>query len=78
MQNMDLKMWNKLVDSTEGLEINLKVGKECELSVKGNFMAMAKVVGVILEKDSLESQEHDKNTIREFKNELDGLLEQIR
>ena len=77
MQNMDLKMWNKLVDSTEGLEINLKVGKECELSVKGNFMAMAKLVGLILEKESLESRERDTNSIQELRNELDEFLNQI-
>ena len=77
MQNMDLKMWNKLVDSTEGLEVSFKVGKECELSVKGNFMAMAKLVGLILEKESLESRERDTNSIQELRNELDEFLNQI-
>jgi len=77
MENMNLKMWNKLVDSAEGLEVSFKVGKECELNVKGNFMAMAKIVGVILEKESLESKEREKNTIQEWKEELDDILQQF-
>ena len=76
MRNVNLKMWNKLIDSAEGVEINLKVNKECELHVKGNFMMMAKVFGVILEHEALESEERDKGTIRDFKNELDELLNQ--
>lgn len=77
MKNMNLKMFNKLVDSAEGLEVSFKVGKECELNIKGNFMAMAKVVGIILEKESLESKERDMNSIKELQNELDEFLNKV-
>ena len=74
MKNVNLQLFNKLVDSTEGLEVNFKVGKECELNVKGNFMAIMKIVGVILEKESIESRERDIREMNDFKNELSELL----
>ena len=77
MENMNLKMFNKLVDSAEGLEVSFKVGKECELNVKGNFMAMAKVIGIILEKESLESKERNANSMQELQNELDEFLNKL-
>ena len=77
MENMNLKMFNKLVDSAEGLEVSFKVGKECELNVKGNFMAMAKVIGIILEKESLESKERNANSIQELQHELDEFLNKL-
>ena len=33
MKNLNLEIFNALVDSTEGLEVNFKVGKECELNI---------------------------------------------
>jgi hypothetical protein len=78
MENMNLKMWNKLIDSAEGLEVNLKVGKQCELNVKGNFVAIAKLYGIILEKESIESREREENNMKEFKSELGEYLNQVK
>ena len=78
MKNMNLKMWNKLIDSAEGVEVNLKIGKECELNVKGNFMAMAKIFGVAMEVQSIESKEDDKYSFRELRDELDEILLDIK
>ena len=77
MQNMNLKMFNKLVDSAEGLEVSFKIGKECELNVKGNFMAMAKVVGVILQAEEIESKERI-DIVPEWQTELEDILQQIK
>ena len=73
MKNLNLEIFNALVDSTEGLEVNFKVGKECELNVKGDFKAMAKLVGIVLEKESIENRERGKD-MEHFKSELDELL----
>ena len=73
MKNLNLEIFNALVDSTEGFEVNFKVGKECELNVKGDFKAMAKLVGIVLEKESIESRERGKD-MNNFKAELDELL----
>ena len=78
MKNMNLKMWNKLIDSAEGVEVNLKIGKECELNVKGNFMAMAKIFGVAMEAQSLESKEDDEYSFRELRDELDEILLDVK
>ena len=78
MKNMNLKMWNKLIDSAEGVEVNLKIGKECELNVKGNFMAMAKIFGVAMEAQSLESKKDDEDSFRELRNELDEILLDVK
>lgn len=78
MKNMNLKMWNKLIDSAEGVEVNLKIGKECELNVKGNFMAMAKIFGVAMEAQSLESKKDDEYSFRELRNELDEILLDVK
>ena len=78
MKNMNLKMWNKLIDSAEDVEVNLKIGKECELNVKGNFMAMAKIFGVAMEAQSLESKKDDEYSFRELRNELDEILLDIK
>ena len=60
MKNLNLEIFNALVDSTEGLEVNFKVGNECELNVKGDFKAMAKLVGIVLEKETIENREPEK------------------
>ena len=73
MKNLNLEIFNALVDSTEGLEVNFKVGKECELNVKGDFKAIAKLVGVVLEKESIESREREKG-MNNFKSEIDDLI----
>ena len=73
MKNLNLEILNALVDSTEGLEVNFKVGKECELNVKGDFKAMAKLVGIVLEKESIESREREKD-MNNFKSEIDDLI----
>ena len=78
MKNMNLRMWNKLIDSAEGVEVNLKIGKECELNVKGNFMAMAKIFGVAMEAQSLDSKKDDEYSFRELRNELDEILLDIK
>lgn len=74
MKNLNLALFNALVDSTEGLEVNFKVGKECELNVKGDFKAMAKLVGLVLEKESIESEQYDSRKMNELKTELDELI----
>ena len=74
MKNMNVQLFNELVNSAEGLEVNFKVGKECELNVKGNFMAMAKIVGIILEKEAIESRERSAQEINDCKQELNELL----
>ena len=74
MKNLNLEIFNALVDSTEGFEVNFKVGKECELNVKGDFKAMAKLVGIVLEKESIESRERETKDMEHFKSELDELL----
>ena len=73
MKNLNLEIFNALVDSTEGLEVNFKVGKECELNVKGDFKAIAKLVGIVLEKESIESRERGKG-MDNFKSEIDDLI----
>ena len=73
MKNLNLEIFNALVDSTEGFEVNFKVGKECELNVKGDFKAMAKLVGIVLEKESIESREREKD-MNNFKSEIDDLI----
>ena len=73
MKNLNLEIFNALVDSTEGLEVSFKVGKECELNVKGDFKAMAKLVGIVLEKESIESREREKD-MNNFKSEIDDLI----
>lgn len=78
MKNMNLRMWNKLIDSAEGTEVNLKIGKECELNVKGNFMAMAKIFGVVMEAQSLDSKKDDEYSFRELRNELDEILLDVK
>ena len=78
MKNMNLKMWNKLIDSAEGVEVNLKIGKECELNVKGNFMAMAKIFGVAMEAQSIKSKEDDEYSFRELRDELDEILLDVK
>ena len=73
MKNLNLEIFNAVVDSTEGLEVNFKVGKECELNVKGDFKAMVKLVGIVLEKESIESREREKD-MNNFKSEIDDLI----
>ena len=73
MKNLNLEIFNALVDSTEGLEFNFKVGKECELNFKGDFKAMAKLVGIVLEKESIEIRERGKD-MNNFKSEIDDLI----
>ena len=73
MKNLNLEIFNAVVDSTEGLEVNFKVGKECELNVKGDFKAMAKLVGIVLEKESIEIREREKD-MNNFKSEIDDLI----
>ena len=74
MKNLNLEIFNALVDSTEGLEVNFKVGKECELNIKGDFKAMVKLVGIVLEKESIESREHEKKDMDNFKSEIDDWI----
>ena len=73
MKNLNLEIFNALVESTEGLEVNFKVGKECELNIKGDFKAMVKLVGIVLEKESIESRERETK-MEYFKSEIDELL----
>ena len=75
MKNLNLEIFNALVDSTEGLEVNFKVGKECELNVKGDFKAMAKLIGLILGKESIEIRErNEKNDRNDLKSEIEDLI----
>ena len=75
MKNLNLALFNALVDSTEGLEVNFKVGKECELNVKGDFKSMAKLAGLILEKESIEIRErNEKNDRNDLKSEIEDLI----
>lgn len=43
----NLAMFVKLLDSMEGLTVNLKVGKESELIIKGDLVRILKVFGAI-------------------------------
>ena len=75
MKNLNLALFNALVDSAEGAEVNFKVGKECELNVKGDFKAMAKLIGLILEKESIEIRErNEKNDRNDLKSEIEDLI----
>ncbi len=74
MKNLNLAIFNALVESTEGLEVNFKVGKECELNIKGDFKAMVKLVGIVLEKESIESREREKKDMNNFKSEIDDWI----
>ena len=38
----------KLLDSLDGLQVNLKVGKESELIIKGDILKMVKVFGALV------------------------------
>ena len=78
MKNMNLKIWNKLIDSAEGVEVNLKIGKECELNLKGDFMAMAKIFGVVMEAQSLESKKDNEYSFKELRDELDEILLDVK
>lgn len=48
----------KLIDSAEGLTVDLKIGKESTLTIKGDFMAMAKLAVAMGQESDKES---DKN-----------------
>lgn len=61
----------KLIEATEGLTVNFKVGKESELVIKGDFVAMAKLVAAIAEEDSKESEKIHKKI--ELENEISRL-----
>ena len=74
MKNLNLEIFNAVVESTEGLEVNFKVGKECELNIKGDFKAMVKLVGIVLEKESIESREREKKDMNNFKSEIDDWI----
>ena len=74
MKNLNLEIFNALVESTEGLEVNFKVGKECELNIKGDFKAMVKLVGIVLEKESIESREREKKDMNNFESEIDDWI----
>ena len=74
MKNLNLALFNALVDSTEGFEANLKVGKECELNVKGDFKAMAKLIGIVFEKESIERERNEEKDMDNFKLEIDDLI----
>ena len=74
MENLNLALFNALVDSTEGLEVNFKVGKECNLSVKGDFKSMAKLVGLIFEKEAIEARERETKDLNNLKMEIDDLI----
>ena len=74
MKNLNLEIFNALVESTEGLEVNFKVGTECELNIKGDFKAMVKLVGIVLEKESIESREREKKDMDNFKSEIDDWI----
>ncbi len=43
----DLEMLIKLLDSMDGLTVNLKVGKESELIIKGDLLKIIKVCGAV-------------------------------
>ena len=74
MKNLNLALFNALVDSTEGAEVNFKVGKECELNVKGDFKAMAKLIGIVFEKESIERERNEEKDMDNFKLEIDDLI----
>ena len=61
----------KLIEATEGLTVNFKVGKESELVIKGDFIAMAKLGAALAEADSKESEKERK--IMELENEISRL-----
>jgi hypothetical protein len=58
MTNYELFM--KMIESMEGLDVSLKIGKESELIIKGDFMKMADAVGTILQAQSLDSETRHK------------------
>ena len=74
MKNLNLALFNALVDSTEGLEVNFKVGKECELNVKGDFKAMTKLIGIVLEKEAIERERNEEKDMDNFKSGIDDLI----
>ena len=74
MKNLNLEIFNAIVDSTEGLEVNFKVGKECELILKGDFKSMAKLAGLILEKEAIEARGRETKDLNNFKSEIDDLI----
>lgn len=51
-----LKKVLALIESTEGLEVNFKVGKESELTIKGDFKTMAKLAAEMAQLDSEQSK----------------------
>ena len=51
-----LKKVLALIESTEGLEVNFKVGKESELTIKGDFKTMAKLAAEMAKLDSEQSK----------------------
>lgn len=44
----EIEMLIKLLDSMEGLSVNLKVGKESELVIKGDLLKIVKVFGALV------------------------------
>ena len=65
----------KVIETFDGLEVQLKVGKESEFIVKGDFIDMMKAITVIMKKDS----DHGRNTrkIEELKEEIKNLQSKI-
>lgn len=51
-----LKKVLALIESTEGLEVNFKVGKESELTIKGDFKTMAKLTAEMAQLDIEQSK----------------------
>lgn len=51
-----LEQIKKLIESTEGLEVNFKVGKESVLTIKGDFLTMAKLAADITKMESDDSE----------------------
>ena len=48
----NLELFIEMVNAIEGLDVSLKIGKESELVIKGNFITIAKAFGTIMQAES--------------------------
>jgi septal ring factor EnvC (AmiA/AmiB activator) len=66
-----------LIESAEGLDIHVTIGKECQLVVKGNFMEVARIASNMAELDRVErSTGGSKNRIAELEARIKGISQQ--
>lgn len=55
-----LELFMNMVESMEGLDVSLKIGRESELIIKGDFKAISRAIGTVLQAQSVDSDARRK------------------